>query len=257
LGTYSTIKGAYLGGFWGYACELMAMTGVWFPETDAATTEFKTTVVRWNLASYALMCYTADPECTPDQGIANCAARGLLTAEEAALVASLGGNAVLPLQWVFGVFAQNLEGRRGRDFKMDKVESKVLQIRGSIGSALAAVSSFGLTPLPLVHLMSALVKMQLFLLGLKEGVNCASIVVGESSGKVAQIFFSLLMAVSTPVIFQGLLEFVIMIRNPFGKDWVDFPTLLFHKQIRNDMLQLIHIAELGVDVPFVKQAMAK
>ena len=95
------------------------------------------------------------------------------------------------------------------------------------------------------------------MLGLKEGVNCASIVVGESSGKMAQIFFSLLMAVSTPVIFQGLLEFVIMIRNPFGKDWVDFPTLLFHKQIRNDMLQLIHIAELGVDVPFVKQATGK
>jgi uncharacterized membrane protein len=98
---------------------------------------------------------------------------------------------------------------------------------------------------------------QLFLLGLKEGVNCANIIVGESSGKVAQIFFSVLMAISTPVIFQGLLEFVIMIRNPFGKDWVDFPTLLFHKQIRDEMFQLIHIAELGVDVPFVKKAMGK
>jgi hypothetical protein len=137
----------------------MAMTGVWFPETDAPTTEFKTTIVRWNMASYALMCYTADPDCSTDQGVANCATRGLLTPEEAALVTSLGGNAVLPLQWTLGVFAQNLEGKRGRDFKMDKIESKVLQIRGSIGNALTAVSSFGLTPLPLVHLMSALVKM--------------------------------------------------------------------------------------------------
>lgn len=137
----------------------MAMTGIWFPEKDAATTEFKTTVVRWNMATYALMCYTADPDCAPDQGVANCAARGLLTPEEAALVTSLGGNAVLPLQWVMGVYAKNLDNRRGRDFKMDKIESKILQIRGSIGGALTAVSSFGLTPLPLVHLMSALVKM--------------------------------------------------------------------------------------------------
>ena len=137
----------------------MAMTGIWFPEKDAATTEFKTTIVRWNMATYALMCYTADPDCTTDQGVANCATRGLLTPEEASLVTSLGGNAVLPLQWVMGVYAKNLDNHRGRDFKMDKIESKILQSRGSIGGALTAVSSFGLTPLPLVHLMSALVKM--------------------------------------------------------------------------------------------------
>jgi hypothetical protein len=59
----------------------------------------------------------------------------------------------------------------------------------------------------------------LFLLAIKEGVNIADIVMGDTSGKTPQILFSLLMAVSTPIIFQGLLEFVIMIRNPFGNDW--------------------------------------
>jgi hypothetical protein len=56
-------------------------------------------------------------------------------------------------------------------------------------------------------------------LAIKEGVNIADIVMGDTSGKTPQILFSLLMAVSTPIIFQGLLEFVIMIRNPFGNDW--------------------------------------
>jgi predicted membrane chloride channel (bestrophin family) len=95
------------------------------------------------------------------------------------------------------------------------------------------------------------------LLGLKEGVNCASIVVGESSGKMAQIFFSLLMAVSTPVIFQGLLEFVIMIRNPFGKDWVDLPTQLIHQQLRDEMFQYTGAGEGAAAIPTVKAAKLK
>ena len=75
-------------------------------------------------------------------------------------------------------------------------------MRGCIGGVLTAVSSFGLTPLPLVHLMSALVKMQLFLLAIKEGVDIADICVNDSQGKLPQIGFCLLMAICTPVIFQ-------------------------------------------------------
>jgi len=85
-------------------------------------------------------------------------------------------------------------------------------------------------------------------------VCIADIIVGESSGKTPQILFSLLMAVSTPIIFQGLLEFVIMIRNPFGTDWVDFPTLLFHQQIRDEMMQYIKVGELAAKLDTVKQA---
>ena len=88
-------------------------------------------------------------------------------------------------------------------------------------------------------------------------MNCASIVVGESSGKMAQIFFSLLMAVSTPVIFQGLLEFVIMIRNPFGKDWVDLPTQLIHQQLRDEMFQYTGAGEGAAAIPTVKAAKLK
>jgi hypothetical protein len=57
------------------------------------------------------------------------------------------------------------------------------------------------------------------LLGIKEGTHIADIIIGETVGKGPQITFALMMAITTPVIMQGLLEFVIMIKNPFGDDW--------------------------------------
>lgn len=252
LGTFLTVKNSYLGGFWGGFQELMALTGVWFPETDAKTTEFKKTIIRWGLATFALMCGAADPDCSEEESTGNAVRRGLLTTEEAELVTKMGGNAVVPLLWMFDVYEKNLAPKPGAAFKVNKIEDKILAMRGGVGGVLTAISSFGLTPLPLVHLMSALVKMQLFLLSIKEGVCIADIICGESSGKTPQILFSLLMAVSTPIIFQGLLEFVIMIRNPFGTDWVDFPTLLYHQQIRDEMLQYVTCGELAVGLSSVK-----
>jgi len=189
------------------------------------------------------MCGSADPDCTEEECVNSCVARSLLTQDEADMVTKMGSNAVVPLLWMFDAYEVNLESKRGTDFKSHSIESKILAMRSGVGGVLTAVSSFGLTPLPLVHLMSALVKMQLFLLAIKEGVNIADIVVGETSGKTPQIMFSILMTLSTPIIFQGLLEFVIMIRNPFGNDWVDFPTHLYHQQMRDEMFQFIAAGE--------------
>ena len=173
-----------------------------------------------------------------DEVIEQVKARNMLTTEEAQVVQRLGGSASVPLIWMFEVFETNIHKRnlKGADFKVDKIETVVMRMRGSIGGVLSAVSSFGLTPLPLVHLMSALVKMQLFLLAIKEGVDIADICVNDSQGKLPQIAFCLLMAICTPIIFQGLLEFVIMIRNPFGEDWVDFPTALYHQQVSSNRI---------------------
>jgi len=159
LGTFMTVKNNYLGGFWGGFQELMALTSTWFPESDAKTQQFKLTIVRWGLASLALMCGSADTECSEEAYTESAVRRGLLTPEEAAQVTQMGGNAVVPLLWMFEVFETNLQGKRGVEFKVNKIEDKILAMRGGIGNVLTAVSSFGLTPLPLVHLMSALVKM--------------------------------------------------------------------------------------------------
>jgi hypothetical protein len=60
------------------------------------------------------------------------------------------------------VLEAQLSTKKGVDFKVSKAEDKVLMMRNGVGCTLTAVSSFGLTPLPLVHLMSALVKIVSF-----------------------------------------------------------------------------------------------
>ena len=69
-------------------------------------------------------------------------------------------------------------------------------------------------------------RQQLALLSLKEGIFIADVIVGDSVGKAPQICFALLVTVATPVIYQGLLEFVNMISNPFGADWSEFDFFL-------------------------------
>mmetsp|Transcript_66248 Transcript_66248/g.149552 ORF Transcript_66248/g.149552 Transcript_66248/m.149552 type:complete len:390 (-) Transcript_66248:264-1433(-) len=254
LATYTTVKNNYLGGFWGAFQTLMALTGAWFPANDPKTKNFKITIVRWGLASFNLMCGEAKDDGKIEEIMANTVAKGLLTPEEADAVTSLSGNPVVPLLWMIEVFQKNLDGHRGADFKVNKAEDNILLMRAGVGNTLTAVSSFGLTPLPLVHLMSALVKIQLLLLSVKEGVNIADILVNEHDGKTLQLCLSLLMSVATPIIFQSLLEFVIMIRNPFGDDWVDLPTRFYQQQIRDEMLDLIRAGEVAAALPTVKDA---
>jgi hypothetical protein len=245
LGTFVNLKNNQLGGFWGAFQDVMTLLGAWFPETDDKTKLLKFTIVRWGLAALALMAGTAGGDMSEAENIADAQRRKLLTAEEAAQVTTLGGMPIAPLVWMFNVLESNLKDKRGGDIKINKIEDKIINMRGGIGGVLVSTSSFGLTPFPLVHMMSALVKIQLLFLGIKEGINIADIICGETTGKGPQVAFSLLMAIATPLIFQGLLEFVIMIRNPFGSDWVDFPMRLFHQQIRDEMFQFAQAGELA------------
>jgi len=76
--------------------------------------------------------------------------------------------------------------------------------------------------------------------------------VNDTQGKLPQILFCLLMGVCTPVILQGLLEFIIMIRNPFGEDWIDLPVALYHRDMRTEMFAYIAAAETAAGLPTVK-----
>jgi len=165
LSTFVTVKGTYLGNFWGSFSELSFLTSVWFPEADKKTQEFKSTLVRWGMASFSLMCMGADSDTfTSAKSIDVCVRRGLLTSEEAKAVTAVDGNAMIPLMWMFDVFEVNLKGHPGADMKIAKIEDKILGMRANISNISTAVSSFGLTPLPLIHLMSALVKAVITLL---------------------------------------------------------------------------------------------
>lgn len=254
LGAFISVKNNALGGFWGNFQDLTALVGIWWPQTDSQTQEFKQTIVRWGMAAFNLLCGVADPDVTVEESIDECIQRNLLTSEEAAQVrASPACLPNIPLLWMMGVFEENLKGMRASDWKMDKLENKVLGMRGSVSGTLGAVSNFGQLPLPLVHLMSALIKIQLFLLATKEGVAVADIILGTTSGKTTQVLCCMLMVLSTPVIFQGLLEFVVMVANPFGSDWIDFPTHLFHQQIRDEMFQYIKVGEVSTTLSLLQK----
>jgi predicted membrane chloride channel (bestrophin family) len=95
---------------------------------------------------------------------------------------------------------------------------------------------------------------QLFFLGIKEGIAIADILMGASNGKAVQVAFSLLMAATTPIMFQGLLEFVVMIRNPFGSDWIDLPISSIYQDMRDGMFQYVANGEAAVSLPSVKQS---
>eukprot|EP00614_Pseudopedinella_elastica_P027991 CAMPEP_0172627350 /NCGR_PEP_ID=MMETSP1068-20121228/155725_1 /TAXON_ID=35684 /ORGANISM="Pseudopedinella elastica, Strain CCMP716" /LENGTH=335 /DNA_ID=CAMNT_0013437207 /DNA_START=84 /DNA_END=1087 /DNA_ORIENTATION=+ len=218
LSTFLNIKNNLLGGFWGYFQDLMSLTGAWWPDADQNTHHYRKTLVRWGVATFTLCCTKASGK-PKEETLAHALNLGLLTGPEATLVMKMGGDPVIPLLWMYDALVARIRKEHGSDgrragFKVKRVESLVLGMRGRIGGIIVAVSSFGLPPLPLVHLMSALVKLQLFLLALKEGVFIADVIVGDAVGKTPQICFALLMTVATPIIFQSLLEFVIMIRNP-------------------------------------------
>ena len=83
-----------------------------------------------------------------------------------------------------------------------QVEKYVLQMRGGVSAVLTGVSSYGQMPLPLIHLMSALTKLQLFIQGLKSGVDMAAVLFADTGTKGIQIFFILLMCLITPIFYQ-------------------------------------------------------
>jgi hypothetical protein len=256
LTSYNSVKNTAVGGFWGNFSVLMVHTSTWFPGTDEKTKLFKETILRWGMASFSLTCGMGDPECSDEESVASCEARGLLTQDEAEIVRKHGSRAVTPLVWMLDSYEVNMSATAGGgghpDFKVNKAENCILAMRAGVTGVSSATTSWGQTPLPLVHLMSGLVKLQLILLGISEGVHAADIICGETSSKLPQLVFILVMAISTPLIFQGLLEFVIMIGNPFGRDWVDFPTSLWYKEIRDEMQQYITIGETAVELSTVK-----
>ena len=254
LSAFTTVKMTYLDGYLTTFSDLVVLSSVWCPGKDQASVDFKHTIIRWGLAAFALMCGTASPDGSAADATAQCVSRGLLSEHEAELMSNQGHDATTPLLWMQAALEKKLIGMSGEGFKRYKATEKMLIMRGHLTSVLTAVSPFGNQPLPLVHLMSALVKMQLFLLGVSKGAAIAAVALSDTNGKPMQMGFSLAMAVATPIIYQGLLEFLIMIRNPFGRDWLDLPTRLFHARCRDECFNFVKVGETTTSLSTVQAA---
>ena len=133
-----------------------------------------------------------------------------------------------PLFWIMEAYRDRLESDPailGGDKKMAKVTGFVMGMRTGAMDTLTAVSSFGQQPLAIVALMSALIKLDLFVLTLKAGFEYVNIYLGDTSTPVLQYCMVTLTTITAPIVYQGLLEFAGQIANPFGDDWIDLPSL--------------------------------
>jgi hypothetical protein len=153
-----TVKNNYLGGFWGAAQNLFCLVAVFFPETDKKNKLLKLTLLRWTCASFHIMCGSVNELTTMPEVLQKAKDKNLLTDHEAE---QTEGNAVIPLLWMMQVVGDQIYARKlpGAELKDSAAGGLILKMRSGIGGVACACSSFGLTPLPLVHLMSALVKM--------------------------------------------------------------------------------------------------
>ena len=202
LSDYNTIKGVHLGDFTGAAINLVFLTNRWVPGNAVGSKElaFKETVLRWIMAVYALTCYVASdtPKMAPAEALAKVVEKKYLTAKEAAAVAEAGHNVCAPLFWIPPAY----ESMLASDARVAKATGYVLSMRRGVGGVLTAVSSYGQFPLPLVHLMSAFVKVALLFQGLKSGVDLAMVLYIDTGTKGIQMSMIFVITIITPIFYQ-------------------------------------------------------
>lgn len=211
-----------LSNFLGALLHMVILGNNWFKSIEPGSTdvEVKTQVIRWGMISYVMVCDMGAGR-SAEQAADLAMEKGYLTPEEYAVMAELGFRPDMPLLWIIPLMQESIVDVGGLDGRLDKVENLVLAMRGGIGGVLTNVSSFGQPSYPLIVLMSALVKLQLLFQALKSGTDMAVIIYTDTGSKIIQISLVVIMALVTPIFYQGLLEFARQIANPFGDDWVD------------------------------------
>lgn len=79
----------------------------------------------------------------------------------------------------------------------------------------------------------------------KSGVDLSCLIFSDTHAVTIQVCFILLSTFVTPLFYQGLLEFIIQISNPFGSDPIDLPTPHMREGLRAHLGMYVH----GRDIP--------
>ena len=123
---------------------------------------------------FALVCGEASGK-SRDEVVISTITRGLLNGPEAkAIMAASGGHCNVPLVWIQQAYRKMLEREElcapPRDIppRMGRVEACCIGMRAGIGTILGGTSGWGHAPLPFVHLISGMIKLQFLLLAIKE-----------------------------------------------------------------------------------------
>jgi hypothetical protein len=241
LGGYNTVKNDHFGLLSGGMVNLIILTCSWLPSKEKEFMDFKERIVRWGLAAFALTAWVASGNLSRSEAVGRAVEFDFLTGSEAEAMKESDFHPASPVMWMVPAYEKMIKS----DFKMDEVAHIVLQLKAGVCSTLNDVSSYTQAPLPLIHLMSALVKLQLLLQALKSGVDLSVVFFSTTNTKYIQASFILLSTFVTPIFYQGLLEFVIQIANPFGNDWIDLPT----PHLREGLRQYLQMFVEGKNIP--------
>ena len=235
LSRWRRLRFELLGGLWGQIHNVSLLLGAWLKDEDAMTT--KDTVLRWALASHALLYYHAIKS---TEGLAAVKAAGLITEEEFGILEEQPRwiRAQLPWAWIANMGQALADSGRipGALTALPLLLDKCMQARSCIGSVGAMLATQ--LPFSYVHLLTWTVKSFLILFAAMYGLAVACVVVNVARHRAEneydgalRLFLSGLVLILNACFFQGILNVQVMIRNPFGGDPDDFRTTEYHQDM--------------------------
>lgn len=199
------------------------MLSVHVPANTAEVLERKNTILRYGACSLALLFQQASQDPSPD--VDSLVTQDLLTPEELATIKACPNAAQLCWLWIASYLNKlHAEGYIPAGYNLHKLHKFCLEARQSVQTVTTYINVQ--LPLPYVHTIVVVTKMTLIITSIQAGVVIA---VALKLKDYAAIGGQLVLITMVPVIYQGLIDLVEKIRNPFGGDEIDFP--MFKYQI--------------------------
>ena len=259
----------FLGAVLGAAADLNMYAAMWFQSGSEADTQARALILRYGLAAHTLLYNGA----RSDNNLEPLVAKGMLMPHEAAILAPLPSKSQMVFTWLAEFWNRALSPDQGgfgtspvpnAQQQAPIVLKRCLDGRGAAGGALALV--YTQLPFPYVHLLSFLVKAACLVNAVCQGAQTGYILSDAlcDEGVVpvthhtfryeyqegchpAVLKFSyfatlvILLGWATsvliyPLIYYGLLSIGIMVANPLGTDFIDFPGSYYQHVMKSEIV---------------------
>jgi len=246
----------YLGGVWGAIADLNIYAATWFNSGSIADNEAKELVLRYSLAAHTVLYKDARGHTSLDDMLS----KGLLLPHEAAILQGRPSKSQMIFAWLTDFWQRALSEDSGglatspiphAAMQAPLVLKRCLDGRGMAGAALALV--FTQIPFPYVHLLSMLVHVACAINAAVQGAKTGWILsaptcLGNATLPAGHVYrydaidgcppayhvhhvmatLILVLGLLTSItiyaaIYHGLLSVGVMLSNPLGTHFIDFP----------------------------------
>ena len=246
----------FLGGVWGAVADLNIYASLWFNSGSRADNEARELVMRYGLAAHTLLYKDARGHTSLEDVVS----KGLLLPHEAAVLTPLPSKSQMVFTWLADFWSKALRDDRGglgtspvphAAYQAPVVIKRCLDGRGAAGGALALV--FTQIPFPYVHLLSMLVRVACAINAIVQGAStgwllttptctgshslptghvyryervegCPPALEVYNATSILMLAVGLLLSILIYAsIYHGLLSIGVMLTNPLGSHFIDFP----------------------------------